>query len=334
MVRAAKRIIAVGGGKGGVGKSLVASNLAVALAQLGNRTVLVDADLGAANQHTLFGIDRVPQTIHSLFTRDVDDLESLFVPVGVENLTLVPGCSAVPGSANITHAHKQKLMRRIEGLDADVVIIDVGAGIAFNVVDLFTLADLRVIVMLPQLTSFQNAYAFLKAAVYRSIRDGARQIDRQDLVDDITPTSETDRVGDVLARLEILDPHVALMAQSRLEAFGAYLIGNQIIAPKDRGTLTAVSRMFTDFLSVRANILGALRYNRRIADSINARRPLMLAHPADDCAKAIRSIATALLAVDIDELRHRRFAGDRASIAARSKSDDLVMDEIQALLSA
>ncbi len=335
MVRRAKRIIAIGGGKGGVGKSLVASNLAIAFAQAGQRTVLIDADLGAANQHTLFGFDRVHLSLQALFAKEVDDLESILLDVGVPNLSLVAGCGAIPGAANIAHAQKQKLMRRIEGLDADVVVIDVGAGIAYNVVDLYTLADLRVVVLLPQLTSFQNAYAFLKAAVYRSIRDAAKKIGRQDLVDDLVPTSETDRVEDVLAQLERFDPHVATMARRRVETFGAYLIGNQIIAPKDRGTLVAVSRMFHDFLSLEATLLGNLRFNRLIADSINARRPVLLSHPYDDCSQALVRCADGLLAADVDALRKRRESADHAAeVAARPDSDDLVMDEIQALLSA
>lgn len=335
MVRRAKRIIAVGGGKGGVGKSLVASNLAIAFAQAGRRTVLIDADLGAANQHTLFGFDRVHRSLQALFSKEVDDLEPLMLDVGVPKLSLVAGCGAIPGAANIAHAQKQKLIRRIESLDADVVLIDVGAGIAYNVVDLYTLADLRVMVLLPQLTSFQNAYAFLKAAVYRVIREAAKKIDRQDLVDEMVPSSETDRVVDVLEQLERFDPHVATMARKRIEAFGAYIIGNQIVSPKDRGTVVAVSRMFHDFLSVDAPILGNLPYNRAIADSVNERRPVLLSHAHEDCAQALVRAAHALLDVDVKGLRARREEADRsATIAVHTASDDLVMDEIQALLSA
>jgi flagellar biosynthesis protein FlhG len=56
--RPGRRIIAIGGGKGGVGKSLIAANLAIYLSQLGKRVVLIDADLGGANLHTFVGVDR------------------------------------------------------------------------------------------------------------------------------------------------------------------------------------------------------------------------------------------------------------------------------------
>ena len=96
--------ISVGGGKGGVGKSVVAANLGVAIADLGFRTVIIDADLGAANQHTLFGIDRPGQSLQAFLDKDVRSLEEIASPTGAPRLFLVPGIGAVPGAANLNHA--------------------------------------------------------------------------------------------------------------------------------------------------------------------------------------------------------------------------------------
>src|SRR5436305_6434026 len=73
---ATKRIITVGGGKGGVGKSIISSNLAAALAMRGSKVVLVDCDLCAANQHVLFGIDRPAPGIQALIERKIDSLDN------------------------------------------------------------------------------------------------------------------------------------------------------------------------------------------------------------------------------------------------------------------
>ena len=157
--------IGVGGGKGGVGKSVLAANLAVASAELGFRTVLVDCDLGAANQHTLFGIDRPVSTLQTFLEREVSSLEEVTAATGVARLFLIPGVGAVPGAANLPHARKLKVLRHLSKLDADVVILDVGAGVSFNTLDFYELADLRLVVTTPQLPSLQNAYCFLKAAL-------------------------------------------------------------------------------------------------------------------------------------------------------------------------
>ena len=122
---AAARILSVGGGKGGVGKSVIAANLAVDMARAGAKTILVDADLGAANLHTLFDLRRAGRTLNELFTHEIESLEEAMVDVGVPNLRLIPGSSATAGAANLKHAQKLKLVRQLQGLEADVVIIDV-----------------------------------------------------------------------------------------------------------------------------------------------------------------------------------------------------------------
>src|ERR1700690_902898 len=120
-----KRFITIGGGKGGVGKSIVASNLALAIAQTGARVVLVDCDLGAANQHVLFGVDRPKPGIQGLLDRKIDSLDEGLTPTPHPNLSLVAGTGAAMGAANINHGEKQRVIRRIRAITADVVLIDV-----------------------------------------------------------------------------------------------------------------------------------------------------------------------------------------------------------------
>ncbi len=160
--------VAVGGGKGGVGKSLVAVNLGVTLAAIGLRTVLVDGDLGTPTLHTLLGVDRIGPTMRALLDRKIGRLDEAMVGTGVPRLSLVAGTS-LPGSANISHQEKLKLVRHVRAIDADVVIVDVGAGASFHTLDLFGAGDLRLIVATPELTSLQNAYCFLKAALTREV---------------------------------------------------------------------------------------------------------------------------------------------------------------------
>ena len=99
----AKRVITVGGGKGGVGKSIVASNLALAIAQTGSRVVLVDCDLGAANQHVLFGIDRPKPGIQALLDHKIESLDQGLTPTHHPNLHLMAGTWASGGVATGRH---------------------------------------------------------------------------------------------------------------------------------------------------------------------------------------------------------------------------------------
>ena len=169
----APRIFAVGGGKGGVGKSIVASNLALALAATGQRTAVVDVDLGGANLHTLFGVARPRATLADFVRGDVADLAELLVPTSVPDVALISGARALPDMANPKHAQKSKLLRHLRRLPVQHVVLDLGAGSGFNVVDFFLAADRGLVVVTPEPTALDNAMQFLKAAFFRSLREVA-----------------------------------------------------------------------------------------------------------------------------------------------------------------
>jgi flagellar biosynthesis protein FlhG len=290
------RIISVGGGKGGVGKSVVSGNLAVAMAQAGARVVLVDADLGAANQHTLFGISRPGPGLQGFLDGALKSLAEARIDTLVPGLALVPGTAGVVGAANISTGQKEKLIRHVRALEADVVVVDVGAGVSFNVLDLFDVADLRLVVMTPQLTSAQNAYAFLKAAVFRELRRLAAADGKAARIDDSEEAQEaTSATPALLDRIRAGDQPLAERLQAGLARFGARLVGNQVFEPAEKNVIFAISRMVRDFLGIEAPVLGALRASRRIHDSINAGRPFLLDARGEESAETLRQMARTLL---------------------------------------
>ena len=166
----APRIWAVGGGKGGVGKSVVASSLACAIAGSGRSCTLIDADLGGANLHTLLDVRPPRRTLSHFLSGEVKSLAELVVPTSIPNLTLVSGNEALLEMANPKHCQKEKLFRHIRGLDVDEVLIDLGGGSAFNALDSFLVAARGLVVITPEPTAIENAEHFLRAAFYRSLK--------------------------------------------------------------------------------------------------------------------------------------------------------------------
>ena len=293
-----KRIITIGGGKGGVGKSIVASNLALAIAQTGARVVLVDCDLGAANQHVLFGIDRPKPGIQGLLDRQIETLDPGLTPTPHPKLQLVAGPGASVGAANINHAEKQRIIRRIRALDADVILIDVGAGVSYNVLDFFELGAQRLMVVTPQVTSIQTAYSFLKGAVLRTLQHHAEKAAELDLLNPAAKSGENEKVRQILARVREKSPALADSIDKVLARFGAQIVGNQVFDAGQSGIFHAVTRMIEDFLGVTVPILGTVRASRRIRESVNLRKPMMLGAPDED-SRTFVQMAEALLAEDV-----------------------------------
>jgi flagellar biosynthesis protein FlhG len=163
------RLLPIASGKGGVGKSAIAANLALALARSGRSVVLVDLDLGGSNLHTFLGIKNNHPGIGAISWRRERSISGLLVETGYERLWLIPGDGLLPGTANMEWFTKRRMIKEIGSLPADFVILDLGAGSSNNVVDFFLSSPEGLVVVRPEITSILNAYAFLKTLVFRAL---------------------------------------------------------------------------------------------------------------------------------------------------------------------
>ena len=293
------RVISVGGGKGGVGKSLVATNLAVTIAQSGRQVVLCDLDLGAANLHLMLGLTHPRPGITTLLSSD-GDLEEALTETQIPRLRLLAGTGGTVAAANITHAQKLRIVRKLRALQADYVVVDVGAGVGYNVLDFFELGEQRIIVATPQVTSMHDAYAFLKGAVLRTLRQHAARSPQAALMEPALATKEGERVKDLLLRIREHDDQFGDKVVQILKRFGASLVGNQVADPSQVGVLNAVSRMVEDYLGITLPILGWIPTAPRLAESVNERRPLMarLTQGEPREMRAFRTIVESLLVAE------------------------------------
>jgi flagellar biosynthesis protein FlhG len=325
-------VVAVAGGKGGAGKSVVAANLSVALAQLGLRTTLVDADLGAANQHTLFGIDRPGDTLQALVDGRARSLDEVAIGTGVPHLVLVPGMAAIPGAANLAHARKLKLIRHLRRLDADVVVVDVGAGTSFNATDFFESGDLRIVVSTPQLVSVQNAYAFLKATVFRAMRALASSGEARAELEALDRRRSAERVRDLLAELRESDPALGARVAAYQESFGGVLVGNCVERATDRSVFFALARMTRDFLGVDVPVAATVPLDPRVHASVTRRAPLLTARVVDVALRSpFDALAERVAVLDVEALRARR-AAVGASEPDAAEGEDAAPEALDASL--
>lgn len=155
------RVIAVTGGKGGVGKTNVSVNLAVSLADLGKRVMLLDADLGLANIDVMLGLHPEYDLSHVLSGER--NLEEVIVE-GPSGIKVVPGASGVQQMAELSEAEHAGLISAFSevGADLDVLIVDTAAGISDTVISFSRAAQELVVVVCDEPASITDAYAMIK----------------------------------------------------------------------------------------------------------------------------------------------------------------------------
>jgi flagellar biosynthesis protein FlhG len=256
---AGPRIITVGGGRGGIGKSTVAAQLAWASAQMGRRVVLVDADLAAPSQHLLLGAGGAPAGLSGLMGRE-DRSAIAASGTGHPNLQLIAGGGRNqlrPGAVN--PAARLRLIERLRAMQIDLAIVDVGAGLGYDAADLFELGDQRVIVATGQAASLHEAFALLKTVVGRTVRRHLVRSRQIGLLEPAVRTPEGERISDVLRRVHAVDPELAAQVTASLDRFGVFLFGNQLPDGSQMAVLESAVTRALDYLSVPLTMLGWLR---------------------------------------------------------------------------
>ncbi|MCL2601620.1 MAG: AAA family ATPase [Treponema sp.] len=166
--RGKTRIITITSGKGGVGKTNMSVNMALAYARLGKKVVVMDADLGLANVNIMLNV--VPKfTLYDMIRKN-KTMKDIMLETAY-GITIVAGASGFSKIANLTDKERQNFIEELNTLSfADIIIIDTSAGVSSNVLDFIAAADDAVIVTTPEPTAITDAYGIIKiiASEYES----------------------------------------------------------------------------------------------------------------------------------------------------------------------
>jgi len=254
-LRPRARVLAVVSGKGGVGKTSLAVNLAIGLAAAGRRVLLLDADIGLANVDLLLGRRPHGHLGHVLAGRmTLADV----VQEGPAGIAWIPGASQMPALARIGQKRRDAVLRGLSDLEAqhDLVVLDAPAGIGPGVLALARQADELVLVTTPEPTSLVDAYALLKAAVASGApgAPGAQGLGQIRLV-----------VNMVAHRRDVERVHARLR-----EAAGR-------------------------FLGLPVGLLGYVFCDGHVGRAVHRQEPLLLAYPHSQAAWCVKRLVSAVL---------------------------------------
>ncbi len=275
------KVWAIGGGKGGVGKSLATSNLSICLALMGYRVIAIDLDLGGANLHTMLGVPIPEKTLSDCLTKKAHSLEELITPTPIKNLSLVSGAQDNVGIANLKQIQKAKILTKIREMDADFVLMDLGAGTTFNTLDFFISADQGVLVALPEPTSIENTYRFIKSVYHRKLKMVEELLEVGPLIDQAMNTRITQNSvpADLINRVTELNPSMGHRLRMEISRLNPRLIVNQVRTQADINIGFSMKIICKKYFGITLDYAGYLEYDATVWQSVKKRRPLLMEFP-------------------------------------------------------
>jgi flagellar biosynthesis protein FlhG len=296
---AERKVLPIASGKGGVGKTVIAANMALDLAVNGKRVVLVDLDLGGSNLHTALGMKNINLGIGNFLSSRSVRFNDIVISTPYQNLRFIPGDVLVSGVSNIQFSQKKKLMQSILELEADYVVIDLGSGGSCHVVDFFLISNSGLVVLTPQTTSIVNAYGLLKNTVVRfmqrafashpSIGSYIKKLLKEKKPNASPPISE------MLTKMSKLDRQAGERAKRYMEALKPKFIVNMAHSPDDLQIVEQLRDLVRRNLDLDVECLGLIFKDDAVDRSVEEGLPLTTSQGDSVAGREISRLAQKIL---------------------------------------
>ncbi|MBL7049805.1 MAG: AAA family ATPase [Nitrospira sp.] len=268
-----KQLWAIGGGKGGVGKSLTSVMLGASLAKWGKKVILVDADLGGGNLNTLTGIKYPRYTLADFINGNITNIQDIALDTAVENMKVICGADAILDIANPQNAQKIRLFNNLKKLEADIIMLDLGAGTSYTTMDFFLFAKNKIIVVSPETTSIQNGYGFVKSCLFRKLtREFRKDKECMGLIERCMQGEDEGKIesiADLREKFTGLGEEQSVRLDGCLEDMNMGLILNMVKSKEAVNVGKSLITTTGKYLSVTPDYLGAIDYNPKLETAVN-----------------------------------------------------------------
>jgi len=286
-------ILAIGGGKGGTGKSLITASMGICLANRGNDVLLIDADLGTANLHTFLGLEPPKLSLSDFVSKKESTISDIITKTGINNLKLISGAKDMIGIANLSYGQKAKILNNIKKLNYRYILLDLGPGTSFNILDFFLISHCGILITSPEPTSIENTYRFTKGLLFRHLRKTISKKVVRALIDNGIRErngNKFESVFDLLETIETIEPSLGDTISRYLSTLDIKLIVNQVRTSKDRSIGEKMAIAIKKSFGIPIDFLGNVSHDTKVSKGLLQKKPLMTYLPHSKAFKELTEI--------------------------------------------
>jgi flagellar biosynthesis protein FlhG len=294
-----ENIAAILGPKGGVGKSTISANLAIALSRMGKRVVAVDLDLGASNLHAILGMRESPKGLSDFIQNRVKNLADVILNTSIGELGVICGGDD-PGIANMPYQTKMKLIRHLSALDYDLILLDLAPGTSHNVVDFSIIAGQALLITTAEVPSLLNVYTFIKSVLFRRLFFFFKYKKSFELMELLDKARESDKhphlktMEGFFQEARKTDSAVAESARKMLTRLKPFVVVNRVRTEKDAKAGQVMKNLLKEYLNIETTRIMTIREDDAVGNAIAKLSPIMIDAPNSPFSNDIKEIAARL----------------------------------------
>lgn len=290
-----RRVIVVGGGRGGVGKTLLSVNLGVYFAQLGRDVVVCDADPFGSNLHAVLGLDSPPLASST----SVEEGTAELVPTTVPGLRLLPTAYDPLTATPVRTSRSGAFLKQLQDLDVDYAIVNLGASTGSAALDIFLQADVGICVTAPEPLAIETTYRFCRSLYLRTLRRALmkerfklRLVEK--VISALPPLATPPQI---VAEIKRFDDGVAAIAAQEMGRITPRLVVGQTRLKSDLELGPAMAMVAERFLGMPLDYLGHIEHDDAVWLTVRRRQPLLIDSPTSKSARNLERVARRLLAL-------------------------------------
>jgi flagellar biosynthesis protein FlhG len=251
------------------------------------------------------GLGSVKKGIGTFLSQPKAKFEEIVIDTDYNGMRFVAGDAEIPGLANLQSSQKKRVIRRLLALDADFLVLDLGAGTGNNTLDFFLISGTGLIVTTPTLTATLNAYLFLKNAVFRVMSSSfKRGTQAYEFLQDLRKQSASLQklyIPQLLSKIRELDPESHIHFSERISRFRPRLIMNLLEDPRDSVKAGKLKRSCHEYLGIELEHLGIIYRDDMQNVALSSRLPIVRYKPNCILSQGIYRIADKLVQMEEQE---------------------------------